>query len=83
MVTLDDGRHDGAISPNGQMMGAICMVFFASDSFRGAWLQASGHDSSSLHFEDEIENGLNDLADHLEAHADIENIAAIAGIKLP
>ena len=56
---------------------------FASDSFRAAWLEASGHDSSTLHFEDEIENGLNDLADHLEAHADIENIAAIAGIKLP
>ena len=82
MVTLDDGRIDGAVGKAGQVMGCYMHGLFASDSFRAAWLEQSGHDASSLQFEDEIETGLNTLADHLETHADIKAIAAIAGITL-
>ena len=82
MVTLDDGRIDGAVGKTEQVMGCYMHGLFASDSFRAAWLEGSGHDASSLQFEDEIETGLNALADHLETHADIKAIAAIAGITL-
>ncbi len=82
MVHLDDGRVDGAMAKSGHVMGCYMHGLFASDSFRAAWLKGQGHEASSLNFEDEIETGLNALADHLEAHADINGIAAIAGLDL-
>jgi adenosylcobyric acid synthase len=83
MVTLADGRSDGAVGQSGQVMGCYMHGLFAGDAFRSSWLTGEGHDASSLRFEDEIENSLDALADHLEAHADIDAIARIAGLNGP
>jgi adenosylcobyric acid synthase len=50
---------------------------FAGDAFRKAWLKNLGV-VSSLAYETRIERALDALADHLEAHLDIEQLLAIA-----
>ncbi len=72
-----DGRPDGAASPNGRVQGTYVHGIFTSDTFRQAWL-ASFEVASSLAYESRIEQALDALADHLEAHLDIEAILTVA-----
>ncbi len=75
-VTLD-GKPDGAISADGRIQGTYLHGLFTGDAFRRAWL--SHFDvASSLAYEVKIDNALDALADHLDAHLDIEQILAIA-----
>jgi len=81
MIAFPDGRVDGTISANGQVMGCYMHGLFSKDGFRSAWLKAETGKVSSLVFDQVIEDGLNDLADHLERHLDLEAIARIAGLS--
>jgi adenosylcobyric acid synthase len=84
MLTLSDGRPDGAVSADGRVMGCYMHGLFASDTYRSSWLASStgeGNISSGVRFEAVVEEGLEALADHLEAHADIGAIAKIAGVR--
>lgn len=83
MVKLDNGRDDGAISPDGRVMGCYMHGLYERDGFRSAWLNAEGHGGSDLDFDATVEDGLNALADHLTAHADLDAIAEIAGLEAP
>jgi adenosylcobyric acid synthase len=76
MLTID-GRPDGAMSPDGRVQGTYVHGLFAADGFRGAWLAGFGI-ASSLAYEEKIEGAIDALADHLEAHLDIERILTIA-----
>jgi adenosylcobyric acid synthase len=76
VVTIE-GRRDGAISADGRVQGTYLHGLFTSDAFRRAWLAQFGADSS-LAYESRIEQALDALADHLEAHLDIDAILAIA-----
>ena len=79
---LSDGRQtDGAISTDGQVAGCYLHGLFASDEFRRAWLEKAGAGASDFIFADHIETVLEQLADHLETHLDIESIAKIAGLN--
>ncbi|MGC6485892.1 MAG: cobyric acid synthase, partial [Candidatus Puniceispirillales bacterium] len=82
MLTLDDGRPDGAVSADGRIMGCYMHGLFASDAYRGVWLATrdGSPDGDGLRFEAMVEEGLDALADHLEAHADINALARIAGL---
>jgi adenosylcobyric acid synthase len=72
-----DGRPDGAISADGRVQGTYVHGLFTGDAFRRAWLANLGI-ASSLAYESRIEAALDALADHLEAHLDIEQILKIA-----
>jgi adenosylcobyric acid synthase len=76
MITID-GRPDGAGSPDGRVQGTYVHGLFASDDFRRAWLASLGA-SSGIAYESRIEQALDALADHLEAHVDIDAVLAIA-----
>ncbi len=76
MLTID-GRPDGAISRNGRVQGTYVHGLFAADAFRKAWLADLGI-ASSLAYDTQIETALDALADHLEAHLDIDALLAIA-----
>jgi adenosylcobyric acid synthase len=76
MVRID-GRPDGAISADGRVQGTYVHGLFTGDAFRRAWLANLGI-ASSLAYESRIEAALDALADHLEAHLDIEQILKIA-----
>jgi adenosylcobyric acid synthase len=69
-----DGRPDGAISPSGQVMGSYLHGCFASDEFRAKFLESLGIQASSLRFEDRVETVLDALAQHLEAHLDLDRL---------
>jgi adenosylcobyric acid synthase len=76
MVTIE-GRADGAISPDGRIQGTYVHGLFGSDAFRHAWLAGFGA-SASVAYEARIDQALDALADHLEAHVDIDAILRIA-----
>lgn len=76
-----DGKTaDGAISPDGQVAGCYMHGLFASDTFRSAWLNRHGKASSQIVFDQQIDTTLDQLANHLAVHADLDAIARIAGL---
>jgi adenosylcobyric acid synthase len=70
---------DGAMSSDGRVIGTYLHGCFSSDEFRTAYLQALGGKGSGFAFEAMIERTLDDLADHLRRHVDIDRILALAG----
>ena len=76
MLTIG-GRLEGASSPDGRVQGTYVHGLFASDAFRKAWLADLGI-ASKLAYDAKFESALDALADHLEAHLDIDALLAIA-----
>ena len=76
LLIIDD-RPDGAISRDGRVQGTYVHGLFAGDAFRRAWLADLGI-VSALAYETRIDTALDALADHLEAHLDIDALLAIA-----
>ncbi|MTD99959.1 cobyric acid synthase [Paracoccus sp. YIM 132242] len=69
---------DGAISPDGRIMGTYLHGLFSCDAFRAAFLERLGA-SSQPGYEAGVDQALDDLADHLEAHLDVAGLLAVAG----
>ena len=78
LVQLDDGRSDGAISADGLVAGTYLHGFFADDAQRAAWLARLGAPASSLAYEALVDQTLDALAAHLEAHLDVEKLLSLA-----
>jgi adenosylcobyric acid synthase len=72
------GRTDGAASADGRVMGTYLHGLFASDTFRRAYLMRLGAPASELGYDDGVEATLDALADHLEAHLDLDAVLALA-----
>ena len=71
LVRFADGQLDGAISPDGLITGAYVHGLFADDRQRAAWLALLGT-TSGISYEATIEQTLDALADHCEAHLDCD-----------
>ena len=78
LLRLDDGRLDGAISADGRVAGTYLHGFFADDAQRAAWLARLGSPASSLAYEALVEQTLDALAAHLDAHLDVEKLLSLA-----
>jgi adenosylcobyric acid synthase len=78
LIQLDDGRADGAISANGLIAGTYLHGFFAGDAQRAAWLARLGAPAGPLAYEELVEQTLDALAAHLEAHLDVEKLLSLA-----
>ncbi len=78
LLRLDDGRLGGAISADGRVAGSYLHGFFAGDAQRAAWLARLGAPASSLAYEALVEQTLDALAAHLDAHLDIEKLLSLA-----
>lgn len=73
------GRPDGAVSNDGKIIGCYVHGIFASDSFRHGFLdRIRKRDHSGLHYERQVEETLDRLADHLSSHLDINQLLKIA-----
>jgi adenosylcobyric acid synthase len=72
------GQPEGAVSPDGRVSGSYLHGLFAEDGFRTAFLRDLGIAPGGLAFEPGIEAALDDLADHLERHADVAGLLALA-----
>ena len=73
------GRPDGAVSPNGLVMGCYLHGIFASDEYRSAFLARlrEGRPQAGA-YEAKVEATLDALAAHLEANCDLDALRAIA-----
>ena len=81
-IDKDAGRAvgDGAVSANGLVVGTYMHGLFANDAWRQAYFASFGKQLDSHVFDDVIEQGLNDLADHLAVHMDMTEFSRIAGL---
>jgi adenosylcobyric acid synthase len=73
------GKPDGAISPDGLVMGCYLHGLFASDDYRRAFLARlrDGRPQAEA-YEAKVETTLDALAEHLETHCDLDALLAIA-----
>jgi adenosylcobyric acid synthase len=78
LLRLDDGRLDGAVSADGRVAGSYLHGFFAGDAQRAAWLARLGVPASSLAYEALVEQTLDALAAHLDAHLDVDKLLSLA-----
>jgi adenosylcobyric acid synthase len=76
-ITLADGSRHGAASESGRVLGAYLHGLFASDAFRAAFLRDIGA-ASDLSYDAQVERVLDDLAQHLERHLDIDALLEMA-----
>ncbi len=68
---------EGAISADGRVAGLYLHGIFGGDAFRAAFLKELGASSSRRHGA-EVEATLDALADHMEAHLDVEGLLTLA-----
>jgi adenosylcobyric acid synthase len=78
LLRLEDGRTDGAVSADGRVAGSYLHGFFAGDAQRAAWLARLGAPASTLDYESLVEQTLDALATHLDAHLDVDKLLSLA-----
>jgi adenosylcobyric acid synthase len=78
VISYEQGRVDGASVSNGRISGAYLHGIFSNDEFRRLFLQQLNHQGSGLDYEEMIEETLDGLAAHCEAHIDIDELWKIA-----
>ena len=71
-------RIDGAQSRDRRIAGAYVHGLFANDALRDALLRDLGASSSTLHFEQSIDETLDALAAHCAAHLDLDALWEMA-----
>jgi adenosylcobyric acid synthase len=77
LLRFANGQLDGAVSESGRIAGAYVHGLFADDRQRAAWLALLGT-TSGVDYEPVIERALDKLADHCEAHLDLDALLAAA-----
>ncbi len=90
-VIISDNGPDGAVSADGKVRGCYLHGLFEADAFRahllaglGATGARSGTGETSLRgssrgrFRASVEAALDELADHIEAHLDVDGLLALA-----
>lgn len=79
-LSLDGERAEGAVSNGGRIMGGYVHGVFADDGFRGAFLTSLRQDrDGGAAYGETVERTLDALADHFEAHLDLDGLLAVAG----
>ena len=73
-----DDRPEGALSPDGRVMGSYLHGMFSDDAFRAAFLLDLGISAPLRSHAAEVETTLDTLAAHLERHLDVDGLLALA-----
>lgn len=73
-----EGRSEGAIGQNGLVEGSYLHGMFRDDGFRKAYLENLGARVSDQSYSDGVDQVLEDLADHMEQHLDVDGLLALA-----
>ena len=72
-----DAQNEGAANGTGRVLGTYLHGIFASDAFRAVYLSSLGATSTVI-FEDEVDQTLDALATHIEAYFDLDALLAAA-----
>ena len=75
-----DGRKEGAISKNGQVLGCYLHGLFASDGFRTEYLKSLGIPSGLENYDASIDETLDELAGFIENNLDFNQLIQLAKI---
>jgi adenosylcobyric acid synthase len=73
-----EGRAEGAVSADGRVMGTYLHGLFVDDAFRGAFLAGLGVEAPCIAYGPAVEEALDALAGHMEAHLDLDGMFALA-----
>ncbi len=77
-----EGRPDGAVSADGRVMGCYLHGLFAADAYRHDFLgRLRERPPGGEAYAARIDRVLDELAEHLATHLDMERIEAIAGLR--
>jgi adenosylcobyric acid synthase len=74
---FDNGSTDGAVSADGRVLGTYIHGLFADDRQRAAWLERLSAGESGLRYDGLIEQTLDRLAAHLNAHLDLDRLLSL------
>ena len=78
LITLESGP-DGARVANGRVMGCYLHGLFAADGFRRAFLaRLRRRETAGIAYDALVEETLDSLAAHLEAHLDLDRLLEVA-----
>lgn len=81
---LDDGRVDGALAPDGNILGSYLHGLFDEPSALRALLQWAGlRDAASSDMHALREAAIERLADAVEAHLDTAALSRLLGVEMP
>ena len=75
---LADGTAEGAVSPDGRIIGSYIHGLFADDRQRAAWLARFAAGASNFSYDAVVEQTLDALAAHLAVHIDIDRLLTLA-----
>ena len=73
-----DGQPEGAVSADGRVCGSYLHGMFRDDAFRAAFLRDLGAGPGGLHYDQTVEDTLDALAQHMEAHLDVSGLLDLA-----
>ena len=74
---LADGVAEGAVSADGRVIGTYIHGLFADDAQRSAWLARFAGGAATIAYEPLVEDTLDRLAAHLEAHIDVDRLLTL------
>ncbi|SCA56395.1 Cobyric acid synthase [Candidatus Terasakiella magnetica] len=75
-----EGKKEGRLSKDGLIMGTYLHGIFNSDEFRHAFLKdIRAERSAGVAYDQQIEDVLDQLAEHLEEYCDLDGLLALAG----
>jgi adenosylcobyric acid synthase len=78
MLILEDGRPDGARSPDRRVSGTYIHGIFAAEAARTSLLRQFGATAAPRNHDAEIDTTLDALAAHLEQYIDIDALLSLA-----
>ncbi len=73
-----DSQAEGASSPDGRILGCYVHGLFSADAFRTSFLNCLGAASTMFNYDGQIDQVLDALADHIEAHMDLDLLLSLA-----
>ena len=73
-----NGQPEGACSTSGQVSGTYLHGLFVDNGFRTTFLKQFGVSASSRSYSATLETTLDQLAEHMETHLDIDKLLGIA-----
>ncbi len=71
-------RAEGATNATGRVVGTYLHGAFSDDAFRQAWFAEIGLESALTRYDQTVETTLDRLAEHMEAHLDVDGLLDVA-----